>query len=208
VDTSPYTFRGDSLTSKNGNSIMMEWERGWMKRIAEIICNKGGDILNIGFGMGIVDSFISDSNIDSHTIMEIHPDVLFYMKNNGWYEKASVVEGDWRTNIHKLGTYDGIFFDTFGGTLEDFTNGILLKLKTFLKVGGVFSFWYPHNEENSSLNSFCANNDLSIEYVNLPIDIPKQQHKNRKNYIDPTLKNILIPVITNNSNLSLFKNLI
>ena len=205
MDSSHYTYVNNSLTSEDGNSIMMEWERDWMKRVAEIICSKGGDILNIGFGMGIVDSFISDSKIESHTIVEIHPDVLTYMKDNGWYKKAQVIEGDWRTNIDKLKLYDGIFFDTFGGTSEDFFNGIVLKLKTLLKVGGVFTFWYPHNKENSSLNNFCDKNNLTIEYIDLPVDIPKQQHKNRKLYINPNLQNILIPIITNNSNVSLNK---
>ena len=208
MDSSHYTYGNNSLISEDGNSIMMEWERSWMKRVAEIICSKGGDILNIGFGMGIVDSFISDSKIDSHTIMEIHPDVLTYMEDNGWYKKAQVIEGDWRTNIDKLNLYDGIFFDTFGGNREDFFNGFLLKLKTLLKVGGIFTFWYPHNKENISLNTFCNNNDLSIEYVDLPVDIPKQQHKNGKTYIDPKLQNVLIPVITNNSTVTLNKNFI
>jgi len=208
VDSSHFTFGSNSLTSQDGNSIMMEWERDWMKRVAEIICSKGGDILNIGFGMGIVDSFISDSKIESHTIMEVHPDVLTYMKDNGWYKKAQIIEGDWRTNIDKLKLYDGIFFDTFGGNREDFFNGFLLKLKTLLKVGGIFTFWYPYNKENISLNTFCNDNDLSIEYIDLPVDIPEQQHKNGKAYIDPKLQNVLIPAITNNSNIAFNKNFI
>lgn len=208
MDSSRYTYVDGSLTSQDGNSIMMEWERDWMKRVAEIICSKGGDILNIGFGMGIVDSFISNSKIDSHTIVEIHPDVLSHMKDSGWYKKANIIEGDWRSNIDKFNFYDGVFYDTFGGNLGDFYNGLLRKLKTFLKVGGIFTFWYPYNKENTYLNNFCDNNDLSIEYVNLPVDVPKRQHKNGKTYIDPKLKNVLIPVITNNSNISFNKYLI
>mgnify|MGYP005654277965 CR=1 FL=1 len=42
--------------------------------------------------------------------MEFHPDVLNYMKENGWYDKVNVIEGDWRDNMDKLGTYDGVFF--------------------------------------------------------------------------------------------------
>lgn len=32
--------------------IMMDWEYPLMKRHAEIVCQNGGDILELGFGMG------------------------------------------------------------------------------------------------------------------------------------------------------------
>ena len=33
--------------------VMMDWERDIMKHHADYVCSKGGDILEIGFGMGI-----------------------------------------------------------------------------------------------------------------------------------------------------------
>jgi protein arginine N-methyltransferase 2 len=37
---------------------MMEWERPLMRAHAEVVCQTKGDVLNVGFGMGIVDGFI------------------------------------------------------------------------------------------------------------------------------------------------------
>jgi type IV protein arginine methyltransferase len=49
-----------------------------MKRHAEIICpTKGLHVLNVGFGMGIIDSYIQERHEPaSHTIIEAHPDVV------------------------------------------------------------------------------------------------------------------------------------
>jgi type IV protein arginine methyltransferase len=46
------------IQSQNGKWIMMEWEREIMEASARAICINGGDILNVGFGMGIIDSYI------------------------------------------------------------------------------------------------------------------------------------------------------
>ena len=37
---------------------MMGWETPLMERHAAVICASGGDVLNVGFGMGIVDACI------------------------------------------------------------------------------------------------------------------------------------------------------
>ena len=39
---------------KNGEErqVMMDWEDELMKKSAEYVCEDGGDILEIGFGMG------------------------------------------------------------------------------------------------------------------------------------------------------------
>jgi len=42
----------------------------------QAICSGGGDVLNVGFGLGLVDTAIQSNNPRSHTIIEAHPDVL------------------------------------------------------------------------------------------------------------------------------------
>ena len=71
--------------------VMMEWERPLMEKHANYVCENGGDILEIGFGMGISADYIQANNINSHTIVEIHPDIL-----NKAYEWA---EGKSNINI-------------------------------------------------------------------------------------------------------------
>lgn len=42
---------------------MMGWETPLMERHAAIICAAGSDVLNVGFGMGIVDTFIQQHQV-------------------------------------------------------------------------------------------------------------------------------------------------
>ena len=50
--------------------VMMSWEDSLMKRHAEVVCENGGDVLEIGFGMGIAANYIQELNPSSHTIVE------------------------------------------------------------------------------------------------------------------------------------------
>ena len=44
--------------------------------LVQAICSSGGDVLNVGFGLGLVDRAIQSNQPTSHTIIEAHPDVL------------------------------------------------------------------------------------------------------------------------------------
>lgn len=42
---------------------MMGWETPLMERHAAVICANGGAVLNVGFGLGIVDGFIQQHKV-------------------------------------------------------------------------------------------------------------------------------------------------
>ena len=48
----------------------MQWEAPLMAAHAEVICRGSGDVLNVGFGMGIIDTYIQGYAPRSHTIIE------------------------------------------------------------------------------------------------------------------------------------------
>ena len=62
---------------------------------------QGGDVLNVGFGLGIIDAAIQRHSPRSHTIIEAHPDVYQYMLSQGWDKKQGVrvVFGRWQDVI-------------------------------------------------------------------------------------------------------------
>lgn len=99
-------------------------------------------MLNVGFGMGIIDGEIQKHAPRSHTIIEAHPDVHRHMLELGWDKKpgVNVVFGRWQDAIASLGPFDGIFFDTYGEYYEDMKdfNELLPRL---LRPGGVYSFF-------------------------------------------------------------------
>ena len=109
-----YTKQGDLLDSK-GLPVMMEWERDIMEHDASIICKNGGDILNVGFGLGIIDNYIQSYNPNSHWIIESHPDVYNKIVKDGWLDKpnVNVIFKTWQEVLEDLPKFDGIYFDTW-----------------------------------------------------------------------------------------------
>lgn len=188
-----YFYKDDNLVDEYGLTVMMGWERPLMKKVCDTITTSGGDILNIGFGMGIIDTYIQESNPNSHTIIESHPDVIDYMKDNNWEDKATCIFGRWQDHMDNIGMFDGIYLDTWMDQRVPFIPNFLDKC---LKVGGVFSIWYNQTEFDSLLS--ILSDDYEVSYVEMENDglIPEKQYENGGFYINPVLKNITIPIIT------------
>lgn len=109
-----------NLLARSANRIryvMVDFERPLMEKSAEILCRKGGNILNVGFGCGIIDNAIQKHDITCHTIIEGHPAVRRFMAKTGWGSKKNVniiaerwENVDWWNYRHK---FDGVYFDPF-----------------------------------------------------------------------------------------------
>ena len=114
---------------------MMEWERPLMKAHAQILMEEqsssssssssttvpptvGKRVLNVGFGMGIVDTALQAWNPSLHIIIEAHPDVYNRMIHDQWDQKPNVriCFGKWQDVLPQLISeqvqVDGIFYDT------------------------------------------------------------------------------------------------
>ena len=189
------------LLDENGKSVMMDWETSWMEESAKIICKNGGDILNIGFGMGIIDSFIQAHPINSLTIIEAHPDVYNKMIEDGWDKipNVKIIFSKWQDVIEDLPKYDGIYFDTW----EDFgfETTFLQNLKYILKPNGIFSFWYGYSDTTINpkiINLFYEN--FEINSVSIKLDsVPKSKEQFGSMggyYFNPRFSNAVIPIIT------------
>jgi type IV protein arginine methyltransferase len=53
-------YEGGNLLDANGDAVMMPWEKPLMLAHANLICQSGGDVLNVGFGLGLVDEAIQE----------------------------------------------------------------------------------------------------------------------------------------------------
>jgi len=132
-------------------NVMMDWEAPMMSASAAYVCEGGGDILEIGFGMGMASNYIQSHSIDSHTICEIHPQII--TKAQEWASGKSnvtIVTGSWYSNIAQLSTYDGVFWDAgFTSDVQHLSSSI----SSLVKSGGRFT-WYN--------NTYEADNSLGI----------------------------------------------
>src|SRR5436305_3106959 len=80
------------LLDDKGAPVMMKWESEIMKASAEVLLPTigKGRVLNIGFGMGIIDGYLQDRKPESHVIVEAHPEVIQRMKDLQWDKKPGV----------------------------------------------------------------------------------------------------------------------
>ena len=147
------TFEDDKIITDDDREVMMSWEVPIMEKSAEYICESKGDILEIGFGMGICADYIQAQGVNSHTIVEIHPQIIEKLKI--WADGKSnviVVEGDWSSV--ELSTYDGIFLDTFGDdNLDKFKEFVTSKAKSGAKV----TYWNNYDRENNKYDFSSIN---------------------------------------------------
>ncbi|KAI0313006.1 hypothetical protein OF83DRAFT_1066264 [Amylostereum chailletii] len=113
--------------------VMMGWEREIMQETVKNLCEDHGrkdgglKVLNVGFGLGIIDSFFQQllPSPSLHAIIEPHPDVLQHMRDTGWYDKPGVkiFEGKWQDVLRSeafvsLGGFDAVYTDTFSEDYE------------------------------------------------------------------------------------------
>ena len=160
---STLTFESNKIVMEDYVEVMMDWEAPIMEKSAEFVCHNKGDILEIGFGMGICSDYIQSQGVNSHTIIEIHPQIIERL--NTWASGKSnvtVITGDW-SSVSISDTYDGIFLDTFGDeNLDKFKDFALARLKS----GGKITYW---NNKEAEYNPYSFDS-VSYEQVSISPD--------------------------------------
>ena len=162
--------------------------------ISSLPCGKR--ILNIGFGMGIIDSLFAGTKPSKHHIIEAHSSVLRYINKSPdsnfgaeWVAAAKepgankVWEGRWQEICPRLladgQVYDAIYFDTFG---EDYS-----QLKLFftdyvpglLDQDGRFSFFNGlgadrqvcYDVYQKVVEMHLSDAGLDVEWEHIPVDM-------------------------------------
>ncbi|KAK6502029.1 Arginine N-methyltransferase 2 [Arthrobotrys musiformis] len=153
--SSTLSIDDERILDEDKNGVMMSWESHIMSLTVSNLLpasseNTGPKILNIGYGMGIIDSYFQSSTPppSSHHIIEAHPQILQVLSNSPISKVPGVTihAGRWQEVLPKLindgdVTFDAIYFDTFA---EDYS-----QLKLFfteyvialLNPEGRFSFF-------------------------------------------------------------------
>ena len=157
------TFEDTKIITESGEEVMMSWESAIMQKCAEFICHNSGDVLEIGFGMGMCSDYIQAQGVNSHTIVEIHPQIIEKLKI--WandYSNVTIIEGDWNSTDN-LSTYDGIFIDTYG---DDNWNNVKPFVLNKSKDGAKITYWNNFDSENNE-HSFDS---ISFESISISSD--------------------------------------
>lgn len=137
-----------------GQQVMQAWEHPLMKALAEAAGHSHGDVLEVGFGMGISASYLQEIGLRSYTVIECNEQVIEQFekwKKNYPDQDIRLVKGMWQEAVDHLDTYDGILFDTYPLSEEevDQEEGMAYThcgkffpvAAKLLKKGGVFTYY-------------------------------------------------------------------
>lgn len=159
-----FKYTEESLL-RDDKIVMHEWEHPIMFKHAEVVAKNGGDILELGFGMGISADYIQEHDITSHTIIE-NNEVVFEKLKEWSKDKPNVhiIFGDWKTSLPRAIKFDGILKDTYGdkvgavmfphsilsacrvGTIVSFFNDYLKPQTIYQGVGGKFPLFLEDSD--------------------------------------------------------------
>ena len=98
--------------------IRMEWEKPYLDALIDEL-RPFGEVLEVGFALGISSKRIQTFNPKHHTIIESDPKIA--AKAATWADgnpNISVVQSNWQTALATLGRFDSIFFNEFSGGIE------------------------------------------------------------------------------------------
>ena len=160
--SSSLSFQSDKITiTETGEEVMMSWEDSLMSASAAYVTQNNGDILEIGFGMGISAGYMHSHSISSHTIVENHPEII--PKAVEWANGKSnvtIISQSWYDVRNSIGQFDGIFYDTYG----DDTNYLFSSsLSRLTKSGTKVTFWNNNQNQSNDLNiPNCTYQQISV----------------------------------------------
>ena len=179
------TFTDDGrLLDYAGDSVMMDWEDDIMRDAAALICRDGGKILNVGFGLGLIDNYIQSHTPEEHWIIEAHPQVASKMKEEGWDKKKNVtcIFDKWQNVLNDLPKFDGIYMDTWKDDLDQIHDDDKL-ISSFLNPGGKLLLF----DGKKRPNTIAKRKGLVVEdHTTILKKVDKNQKADGNWYFKPT----------------------
>ena len=145
------TIQEEGTDNNNDDHDHHDKNGGGDTKTEDVYCEKGTkvdvSILNIGYGMGLIDKAFQRHHPSKHTIIEAHPQVITRIKHDGFEDGANgirIIHSRWQDAIGNLirdgDTYDCVFFDTYGEYYEDMRD-FQSHLPHLLNPGGIYSFF-------------------------------------------------------------------
>ena len=161
--------------------VMMEWEIPIMQKAAEVCVEAGDDVLECGFGMGILSDAIQARNPGTHTICETHPQIIPKLK--AWAAdkpNVIVVEDKWLSLLNERKGYDAILMDTYAD--PDLHPHFRYFVKQKAKDGAKITWW---NFSGGTTDEWMKFHWDDVVFHDVAISPPENQYYNRNVYHVP-----------------------
>jgi guanidinoacetate N-methyltransferase len=128
--------------------VMEDWEEPYMAELATVATRNGGNILEIGFGLGLSAGFVQEKEVYRHYIVEPNYDVfqrlLEFSKSSS--SKVIPIFGFWQDVVPQLQTdsFDGILYDPYPTSHDEYQSSefnFIFHAQRLLKPGGLFTYY-------------------------------------------------------------------
>ena len=141
-------------------TIMSSVEDEIMRESARILQPKDSIVLNVGFGLGIIDTFIRAAHPKEHHIIEAHPMVCEKAQAMGFDVVCDKWENKVLEYIAENKKFDAIYFDTFVFDFKESPQWAPFTkiVPQILKTGGIYSYF------NNSASRLEKVEDILADY--------------------------------------------
>ena len=161
--------------------VMMDWEIPIMQKAAEVCVEAGDDVLECGFGMGILSDAIQARNPGTHTICETHPQII--PKLRAWAAdkpNVIVVENKWLSLLNERKGYNAILMDTYAD--PDLHDNFRYFVKQKAKDGAKITWW---NFSGGTTDEWMKFHWDDVVFYDVAISPPENTYYNRNVYHVP-----------------------
>ncbi|TLD25523.1 hypothetical protein PspLS_05540 [Pyricularia sp. CBS 133598] len=222
-------YNDGALVDDAGNGVMMAWETDIMRRSVDALLPElpaGKRILNVGFGMGIIDSMFAATKPSRHHIIEAHPAVIQHAKTSpdskfgAAWEKCGpepgafkMYQGRWQDVCRELleagEVYDAIYFDTFGEDYSQLRMFFTEFIPGLLDAEGRFGFFNGLGADRricydvyiNVSEMHLAEAGLDVDWTDVPVDMERMAEAGKGEWEGVkrrywTLDNYRLPVCT------------
>ena len=160
--------------------VYMGWEETVKQKMAELCVNEGDNVLECGFGNGMLSKAIQARNPASHTITESHPQLQAKLADfaNG-KPNVNVVNDRWLSLIDNPGRYDVILMDTYADADLHAHFNYFVRQKA--KQGSKISWWnWSGGTTNEWMKFYFPNDHIVFHDVN--VNPPQNNFYNKSVY--------------------------
>ncbi len=183
-----------------GHEVMSDFELPYMKKLAEIVTRNGGDILNVGYGLGLIDKEIENlrtqRKVKKHYVVELNESIAKEARKN---KKLNVINDCWQNAIDSFRgkQFDGIIYDGYPLKIEhvhrDGINFIKrIVERNLLKENGILTFYVDSQQKlGTKFLDFLDKLELEVTQLEkVQIQLPKEgsQYWTANHFLAPVVK--------------------
>ncbi|PWU15542.1 MAG: hypothetical protein C5B49_11675 [Bdellovibrio sp.] len=195
-----------------GLQVMSEFEAPYMREIAREVTIHGGKILNVGFGLGIIDREIEAlrdvTDISEHHIIELNDEVAdraeSWRKQQRYPERIFIHRGHWQDVVRELARagilFDGVAYDAFPLKKADLHRDFIPFFETIMDirivrpVTGVISFYLDSTDGlGRRFKEFASSlgvHDFQERVIPISLPAEETQYWRQPFFITPVLGHI------------------